>query len=228
MNLVWGAVALFLVVGIALWWFYPIILARASFTLLTSADPKVRIEAIDPLARLAYRGYPGAFEALDRATEDPDETVRATASRCVRDLGQALGRLPLTEVSSQQELDQLKSLLLGENSTAGTEAAEKLRKRGDPWLYQAGVQIRADERLETVLHRLRVVRALGLLRDRLAASYLLLALSDTDPVIRHEAGVAAGAIGPSRCQPVLETLASLDSHPQVRAAAQQALTTLKR
>lgn len=227
MNVVWGAVVLLLVAGFALWWFYPAILARVAFTLVTSHDPGMRLEGLDPLARLAFRGYPNAFEALDRATEDPDETVRRAALRYVQELGQALGRLPLTETFFQQDLDRLKALLLSDNPTARAQAAEQLRQRGDPWLYQAGIQMRADCRSGTVEQRRRVLVALGLLGDQLAGSYLSGALQDTEPTLRREAAEAAGRIGPSRCLPLLAHLAGEDPNPQVRAAAQHSLQNLK-
>src|ERR1700687_1437544 len=81
---------------VALWFVYPRLLARATFTLIQSPDPEARLTALPSLAALARRRFPNAFEALDRASEDPHEAVRRTAARLVTQLGEELGRLPLT------------------------------------------------------------------------------------------------------------------------------------
>jgi HEAT repeat protein len=69
-------------------------------------------------------------------------------------------------------------------------AAEQARKLGDPWLYQAGIQVRTAVRHADGGTRARAMRALGYLSDPLHLDFLQLALGDDDPGVRVEAEAA--------------------------------------
>src|SRR2546430_1369147 len=96
MWLIWTIVALGLVFGG--WVGFRRLHVRAIFHMMQSSRTKDRVEAVGYVARLALHRRANAFEALDRATADPDEQVRKTAGRWINELGERLGRLPLTPI----------------------------------------------------------------------------------------------------------------------------------
>jgi hypothetical protein len=211
---------------VAAWFLCPRLLARTAFVLVTSAGPEGRLAALPSLANLARRRYPNAFEALDRASEDPDERVRRTAARLVEQLGQELGRLPLTLTFDQAELDRLKTQMLGDPK-ARRLAVERVRGLGDPWVYQAGIQLRRDVRGADVETRRRALVALGEMGDSLSGNYVLFACEDVDPGIRCAAATAAGQVRAWRCAQYLANLAACDADGGVRAAAAKSLAVLR-
>lgn len=120
------------------------ILSREAFFMLRQSDPEARKAGLHQLARLARRRYPNAFEALDRARQDADESVRRAASVLVDIVAESCDGFPLTPVPDQRQLDGFKSQLLGSDPAQRRAAADGLRTLGDPWMYQAAVQIRRD------------------------------------------------------------------------------------
>jgi HEAT repeat protein len=192
------------------------LLAKTAFWMLNQPDPEARAAAAQQLARLARRRYPNAFEALDRACDDEDPLVRRTASRLRDAVGEACGGFPITPIPDQLALDAYKVKLLSEDSATRAVAAETLRSLGDPWLYQAGVQIRREFDGYDVETRRRAVRALGHLRDPLSSTKLLFILvKESDPQILRAAALAASEVRAWNCQEVLRGRAHVDSEPEV-------------
>lgn len=189
-----AVVVLLLVAGLLVYRWSIRFVARNSFVLARSRKPEERLQSLEMLAWLACRGIPNTFETLDRATEDPDSRVSATADHLIDQIGRRLGRLPVTQIPDQGELDRLKAQLLNPDDRQQSAAAQKLRDLGDPWLYSAGIQLRIDTRGADCATQWRVVRALGLLGDPKANGYLRLLLADPDPMVRCEAKKAVERI----------------------------------
>jgi HEAT repeat protein len=198
-----------------------------AIAMMSDEKPRTRLRGVEVLNRLSRRRFPRAFESLDRATEDRDEGVRRAAHAHVNDLGRAMGVLPATPISDQDELDRLKTQLLSSSPAIREEAATQLRSRGDPWLFQAGVQLRADARKGGPGAELAAVRALGCLGDPLHGSYLLLLLGSPDPELTREAVVAAGKTKAWRCEPAVRELAASASDVRLRQAAKDALRAFR-
>jgi hypothetical protein len=164
-----------------------------TFDKLKSGTPRDRLEAVEDLARLATRRVPGAFEALDRATVDSDDHVRRAAVLAVDNLQRMLGALPLTPISDHGRLRDLTRRLLSSDAYEQRVTASEIRELGDPWLYQAVIQLRIAGR-DDAAARARALRALGYLGDSLAIDYLQVALADADQSVQAEAQAALNRI----------------------------------
>jgi HEAT repeat protein len=183
---------------------------QSAFALLKSVTPEDRLDAVRRLARLAGRRIPNAFEALDRAAVDVDDSVRHAAMLAIEDLQRTLGALPLTPIPDLKRLHELTRELLSSNVQQQRLAAEQARKLGDPWLYQAGIQVRTAVRHADGDTRARAMRGLGYLLDPLHLDYLQVALGDDDPGVRVEAEAALDRIR-SRARPDESAMAWLDA-----------------
>lgn len=203
------------------------VVASMAFALAKNSDSEIRRAAVNQLGRLAHRRYPNAFEALDRASQDPDESVSRTASRMRNAVAESCGGFPLTPLPDQGRLDAFKSQLLADDPAQRRAAADALRTLGDPWMYQAAVQVRRDLDTSDVEAKRRAVLALGDLGDPLSADKLLFALmEETDPIVRRGAAVAAGQVGAWRCLGILMTIARTDPDHTVRWGASTGLGRL--
>jgi hypothetical protein len=164
---------------------------QAGLRSLQSPNPSNRRRGVDEAAALARAKVPNAFEALDRASFDSDPDVAEAARYQIRELGSAAR---LTPIPDQARLDALKRRLLSTDRREQQLSAIELRRLGDPWLYQAGIQLRVDVREKSLQTRLQAITALGYLGDRMAIEYLQLRLADDDPTIREAAQEALDRI----------------------------------
>jgi HEAT repeat protein len=120
----------------------------------------------------------------------------------------------------QGRLEAFKDQLLANDPAQRRATADTLRMLGDPWMYQAAVQIRRDLDASDVEARRRAVLALGDLGDPLSADKLLFTLiEEKDPIVKRGAAMAAGQVGAWRCLEVLMTTARTDTDSSVRWGA---------
>ena len=170
---------------------------------LDDADPRVRAQAADGLARAGPRGEPALAAAAERATG-------ATAEWRIA-LARALG-----ETGSADGVPAVAALLDGASAPA---AAAALARLGAPtavpalvaYLGRPGAPARAD-----------AIEALAQLVARDAAPAIAALLTDDRPEVRAAAARALGRLRHETASPRLEALRS-DYYGRVRRAAVEAL-----
>jgi HEAT repeat protein len=167
---------------------------------LQDQDPKIRIIALERLARVPEKIRPSAADAIARATTDRDPAVRKTAIPAL-----ALAHTPQTVAAAIAALDDpdpalaqaaLKVLARFKDDAAIDPLARHYFALGAPVLQAlSGYDAAASEKITTAYQsllaasdpeaRATFIEALALADPAAAAQLLMLNLSDADPALRH-------------------------------------------
>ncbi len=188
--------------------------------LLDDADPAIRALAIDGLWEREDAAFARRLDKILR--HDSDEEVRAQAAAS---LGSFILRAEEDDAWSA-ELRASHELLL--DVAADEAASAELRRQA---LVAAGHAVRSSLLgligtfigSEDRLLRAGGLRAAGHAMDKGFARELLEALDDPDPLLRHEAALAAGDMSLGHAVAPLANLAEFDLDREVRLAAIGAL-----
>jgi HEAT repeat protein len=187
-------------------------------------DPAARVAAMEILGTIGRPAKP-ALPDMVKALADPDETYRSDAAVAIASLG----------VDAADAVPELRKLLEGASTPPGTRysAAYALGRIG-PAARPALEKLRElaatdDELLATVAvwAALKIDPADSSLFAS-AVPRLRKALRSGDEIVRLEAAVALGDIGPDakRALPILELVAEDDPLSSVREAAEQAIAKI--
>ena len=182
---------------------------------LSAPDDDVRGLAVIALSEIGG-GAPVVLPALTGALQDSNELVRKRAARAVAELGlAAITSMPHIIAGLQDESTAVRLECAAALARIGPDAAPAL-----PSLFN--IMLEPDIRVRTVVAA--TIRKLG----DAAVAYSRAMLVDSDPLMRERACEVLGQIG---CldDPVVESLleASIDTEPEVRQAAREALDRLQ-
>ncbi len=175
--------------------------------LLGHANPAVRGAAAELLGSI---GDPAAIDGLDRASRDPEWTVRYSAVT-------ALGR-----IRHARAAEPLAHALQDEDEKVAAAAAAALERLGEAAVNPLFDLLSSRQ----PLLRVRAIDVLGRLRHRGAWQRLLAGLRDSSTWVRIVSCQALGEIREERAMPAL--IRALDDRdPVVRAMAAEALGKLR-
>jgi HEAT repeat protein len=189
--------------------------ASAILPLVTDPAPAVRAAAVQALGRLSSGGSTrGVLDALTRALEDPDQSVKQAASLAIGELEPASDQLePVVDLVKVRD-------------TAVRRAAVRVLLQVDagrwlsalvPAVHDSDPEVRQG--LVAVLGESGELAALAEIRKRL--------IEDSSPAVRAEAAYQLGKLGGSAERTALELASGEDSDLGVRRWAEAQLRSLR-
>jgi HEAT repeat protein len=178
---------------------------------LRRAGSDMRAEAVQILADMRD---PKATEALMREAERGDKTLRAL-------VGQAL-----KQVDPEQKYAAAVRLLADAQRGLRLAAIGVLTAVGSPHALDALLHTLKRDRDPQA--RAAAAQAIGSMHDRRGVPGLLDVLEDADEQVRAAAARALGVLGDRAAIDALVRVHAGDPHPEVRAAADEAIAALER